>query len=128
MVKKRNVVLLHDLIILVYSILTLVFTYPLVVKFTTHILGDGFDSNQFPIGLWWLKKAFIDLKTNPLYTDYMYYPFGVSLVFHTMTFLNGIISIPLQGILGLTATLNLINVFTFVLSAYGTFLLVNYLQ
>ncbi len=74
-----------------------------------------------------MRKALVELKTNPLYSDYMYYPFGVSLVFHTMTFLNGLLSIPLQSVFGLTGAQNFLNIFTFVLSAYGTFLLVNYL-
>lgn len=117
----------HAFVMLLYLGMTLIYTYPLVRHFNTHILGDGFDANQFPIGLWWVRHAVVDLHTNPLASDYLFYPFGVSLVFHSMTFLNGLLSIPLQPLLGLTATVNVFSILTFVLSAYGAFLLVRFL-
>lgn len=124
--KKRKTVFIHCLILAGYSFLTLLFTYPLIFKMSTHILGDGFDANQFQIAFWWIEKALIELKRNPFHTDYLFYPFGTSLVFHTMTFLNGLLGIPLQQVLGLTATVNLFNLLTFIFSSYGAFLLVRY--
>jgi hypothetical protein len=38
---KKNDLLVHGLIIAGYLVLTLIFTYPLIVRFTTHTLGDG---------------------------------------------------------------------------------------
>jgi hypothetical protein len=125
---KKKKAVMHVFVIIVYTILTIIFTYPLIRHINTHILGDGYDANQFPIGFWWIYKAIVDLKTNPLFTDYIFYPFGTSLVFHTMTFLNGLLSIPLQPLLGITTTVNVFNLFTFVASAYGTFLLIDHIM
>ena len=126
MIQRSQKFLTHSLVFMAYVAITLIFTYPLLLKFGTHILGDGYDGNQFPLTLWWVKKALLDLKSSPFYSDYIFYPFGSSLIFHNVIFLNGLLGIPLQYLFGLTATQNLLNLSTFVLSAYGTFLLVDY--
>src|SRR4029079_7097810 len=41
---------------------------------------------------YWLKTALVDLHQNPYYTDYIYYPTGTSLRYHTLNPLNGLIT------------------------------------
>lgn len=110
-----------------YVILSIFFTYPLITNFFTAIPGDGGDGLIFLWNLWWVKYALLDLKVNPFYTDYIFYPVGIGLTFHTFTFLNGLISIPFQLYLGLVAAQNIITIFSFVLSAFGAYLLINYI-
>ncbi|HID64670.1 MAG TPA: hypothetical protein EYP49_18285, partial [Anaerolineae bacterium] len=56
----------HHVIALVgYLVLTLIMTFPLATEFTTAIPGDGFDGWQNYWNLWWVKKALLDLGTNP---------------------------------------------------------------
>lgn len=110
-----------------YVILTMLFTYPLITHFSSAVPGDGEDNPMFLWNLWWIKYALINLKTNPLYTNYIFYPKGVGLTMHTFTFLNGLISIPFQLIWGLIIANNIIIVLSFVLSAFGAYLLINYL-
>jgi hypothetical protein len=115
----------HHIIALVgYLILTLIMTFPLVTKFTTAIPGDGFDGWQNYWNLWWVKKALLDLGTNPFFCDYVYYPTGASLYFHTLNIFNGLFTVPVQGIFGWTVSYNLVVVFSFVVGGYGTYLLV----
>jgi len=113
-------------VILFYSILALVLTYPLVLNLTTHVPGDGRDDPPLVWNLWWVKFALLTLHQNPLQTDYLFAPIGVNLAFYTPTLLNGLLSIPLQWAFGLIAASNLILLSSFVLSAYGAYLLVDY--
>jgi len=53
----------------------------------------------------------------------MFYPIGVNLAFYTLTVLNGVLSIPLQFTFGLIPATNLILLSSFVLSAFGAYLL-----
>jgi len=117
----------HVAVIGVYLLLTVLLTCPLVLQFTTHVPGDGSDDPALVWNLWWVKYAVVDLYSNPLLCDFMFYPLGIDLTFYTLTILNGFESIPLQPLLGLVSANNVIVFATFVLSAYGAYLLARYL-
>ena len=122
---KRHV---HHIIALVgYLVLTLIMTFPLVTEFSTAIPGDGFDGWQNYWNLWWVKKALLDLGTNPFFCDYVYYPTGASLYFHTLNIFNGLLTVPVQALFGWTVAYNFAVVFSFVVGGYGTYLLVYWL-
>lgn len=112
------------IILSAYSILTILFTYPVAFS-TGRIAGLG-DVFQFLWTFWWFKESLLNFS-NPYYTNYIFYPSGVSLAFSTITPLNSIASIPLQLAFGLVNAYNIIWILTFILSGYGTFLLVKYL-
>ena len=115
------------LVVCTYTLLTILFTYPTVLQLSTHLPGKGGDTYVFVWNLWWIKKAVTELQTNPFWTDYLFYPKGVSLVFHTFVPLHGLLGIPLQALVGLVAATNLINLLTFILSGYGAYLLCRHL-
>ncbi len=110
-----------------YLLLTIILTYPLAFHLTTHVPGDGSDDPALVWNLWWVKHAFLDLRANPLICDFMFYPIGIDLTFYTLTIVSGLASVPLQSLIGLVATSNIILLATFVLSAYGAYLLAKYL-
>ncbi|MBM4465216.1 MAG: hypothetical protein FJ014_06670 [Chloroflexi bacterium] len=118
---------IHFVVILGYLLLTLLLTYPLILKIATHIPGGSFDALQNVWNLWWFKYAVVDLHSNPFYTNLIYHPTGVSLLFHTFNPFNAILSIPLQLILGLAASYNIIILFAFVAAGYGAYLLAKYI-
>ena len=124
---KSRALLEHLSVLGAYALLTLLLTYPLAFLLSTHLPGDGGDTNVFVWNLWWIKKALTELRTNPYWTDYLFYPEGVSLVFHTLVPFNGLLGIPLQAFVSLVAANNLIILVSFALSAYGTYLLIRYL-
>ena len=119
---KRHAVVLGS-----YLLLTLVLSWPLITRFTTHVPGDGSDDPALVWNLWWVKHVIVDLHTNPLICDYLFYPLGIDLTFYTLTILNGFLSIPLQPLLGSVSANNMLVLGTFVLSAYGAYLLASYL-
>jgi hypothetical protein len=112
------------LILLLYTILSIVFTYP--VAFSINKIPGSGDAFWFLWDFWSFKKAVINLS-NPYYTTDIFYPTGVNLAFSEVSPFNAIISIPLQHLFGLIAAYNIIWILTFILSGFGTYLLVKYL-
>jgi hypothetical protein len=112
--------------ILGYLALTVGMTYPLVTQFTSAIPGDSFDGWQNYWKQWWVKVALIDKFTSPWFTDLLYYPTGVSLLFHTLNPFNGIAFLPIQLAFGLLPAYNAAVAFSFVASGLGAYLLVRY--
>jgi hypothetical protein len=110
-----------------YTFLSLVLTYPLTWKIFRAIPGNRGDDLQHLWNLWWIKKALLDLKTTPYWTDYIFYPTGTTLAYHTLTLFNGLVSIPLQMVFSQIVVYNLLILASFILAGWGTYLLVNYL-
>src|SRR5438045_3687434 len=77
--------------------------------------------------LWWAKTALLDRHTNPFASDFIYWPDGVSLQFHTLNVFNGLVSIPFQAFLPLPAIYNGLVFASFVLAGWGAYLLLAYL-
>jgi hypothetical protein len=126
----RKKALVHPLVIAFYAVLTLILTYPLVTRLTTHVIGTdiwAFDEYTFVWNMWWFKYSTLNLHSNPLFSTHTFYPLGISLVPYTYNLFNALVSLPLQAFLGLPTISNLLNVFAFTLSGYGTYLLLCYL-
>jgi len=115
------------LVVFAYFAITVFMTYPLILNFVSHVPAVGNDAFGNLWNMWWLKTSLIDLGTTPYYTSYLFHPNGISLVFHTLSFFNSLAAIPLQDVIGLTGTYNVLFLFGFVFSGYGTYLLVKYL-
>ena len=114
-------------VLLAYVLLALIFTFPLITQLSTHVTGDGIDAPPLTWNLWWVKYALVDLGRNPLQCDYLFYPIGINLAFYTLTVLNGMLSIPLQSVIGLIAANNVVLLSSFALGGWGTFLLSEHL-
>ncbi len=106
-----------------YLAVTLAFTWPLALNLTRAIPGDGFDGWQNYWNLWWMKVALLDKHTWPFFTDLLYYPTGVGLLFHTLNPFNGLLALPIQVAFGLFAAYNTVVLFSFALAGLGAYLL-----
>lgn len=109
-----------------YTILSLLWTYPLILNFSSKMFGLGGDRYIYLWNMWWLKKALFELHTTPLFTEYLFYPKGISLAFHDFSLLNALFSLPLQPFLSLQEIYNLLFLSSFILGGFGCFLLVRY--
>jgi len=114
---------LNIFVFISYIFLTIVFTYP--VFFSDMVPGGG-DVYFYLWDLWWFKKALLS-ASSPYFTQYLFYPTGINLAFSAITPFNGIFSIPLQFVFGLTKTYTILWLTSFIISGYGTYLLVKYL-
>jgi hypothetical protein len=117
------------LLMLGFSLLALILTWPLAPHIFTHVPGDGIDDPALAWNLWWAKHSFVDragedgLVHNPFDGDSMFHPIGINLAFYTLTLLNGVLSIPLQSAFQLIFTSNLLLLSSFILSGLGAYLL-----
>src|SRR5262249_7626092 len=75
----------------------LLLTFPLPLRLASAVIEDGTsDAYQFTWNLWWVRESVVRLHRNPFFTPYLFYPDGVPLLFHTLCFTLGLVSVPLQ--------------------------------
>jgi len=123
----------ESLVILLYSLLALLFTYPLVFKAASHVAYEGTNDAYYCLwSLWWSKTALFDLHTNPLFTGWLFYPQGTSILFGpTMLHATAALASPIQVLFpgpgGLILTYNIVVFVSLALSAYGAYLLANHI-
>ncbi|MFN2224982.1 MAG: hypothetical protein ACK2UY_01720, partial [Anaerolineae bacterium] len=110
-------------VLAVYTLLALLLTWPLLPHLGSYVPGDGADDPPLTWNLWWVRYALLDLGTNPFDCDHLFYPLGINLAFYTLTLLNGLLSLALQALIGLVPASNLLLLSSFILSAFGAFLL-----
>lgn len=110
-----------------YALLSLVFTYPLVFNLTTHVPGavEG-DVPVYIWNLWWMKHSLLEWHS-PLFSDFVFAPYGVSLAFHAFVFLKAFVAVPLQALMSAWTAYNLLILFTFAMAGYAMFLLARHL-
>ncbi len=120
----------HLVLLLFFLLLTLILTYPLVTRITTHVPGSelwAFDEYTFVWNIWWFKYTLLNLNQSPLASNFIFYPVGVNFALYTMTMLNAALALPLVPFLPLPLLSNLITILAFVMSAYGAYLLMKFL-
>jgi hypothetical protein len=124
-VRSRGRRLAADLGILgLFGVLAIAMTWPLAREFGSAIPGDGFDGWQNYWNLWWVKTALVARHAGPFFTDLLFYPTGVSLLFHTLNVFNGVLSLPVQLAFGLFPAYNAVVLFSFTMGGFGAYLLV----
>jgi len=130
LLKHPNSFRLHFSVLTLYTILSLVLTWPLIAQITTHVPGIAqwaFDESTFIWNIWYLKHTLVDQLSSPLHTDLIWYPLGIDLVLYTYNFFHALIAQPLALAVNLPFGSNVALLLSTVLSGYGTFLLVYYL-
>lgn len=115
------------LLALAYLGIFLVLTWPLLRLFPGHTMSGFEDGSMSLWNLWWMKYSIFDLHQSPLHTGYLYYPDGVSLVFHSIPKVLGLASVPFQYLFGIIISLNIIFMLTFVLTALAVYWLAYHL-
>lgn len=120
--------ILNDSAVLIfYFFTTILLTYPWITRFSTHKLGDDIDGSMLVWNLWWFGKSIFNSSESIFFTNYIFYPVGTGLVFHTLTILNGIFAFIIKPLAGVLISFNILTFLTFLLSGYGMFLLVEYI-
>jgi len=96
-----------------YVICYFILSFPLVLNWQSAYFCDKGDGPQMIWDLWWVRHAVIDLHQSPWHTNYLHFPHGSPLLLHSLTPLNGLLSIPLSWIVGPVVLFNTIVTFTF---------------
>src|SRR5512139_2870202 len=122
-----NTRLRRDLLVLLFfTVLTLLMTWPLIAKINTVYAGNNEDLWTFQWDNWWTRYA-LQHGNDLLFTPVQFYPAGVSLAAHSLSFYNSLLWIPLAALFGDIAAYNLTVLLTFILSGYTMYKLVEYL-
>lgn len=120
----------YFLIFFSFFALAVIFTYPLIINFSDSIVGwkSMNDGELFLWNFWWVKYSIFNIKTNPFYTNYVYFPQTVSLTLHTLTIFPALISSVFQLFTkNIVIVYNIMFLLTFAFSGLGTYLLVKYI-
>jgi len=113
-------------VLFAYAALTVFVTFPLVLNVGHAIPGSG-DAYVFYWNLWWVKRALIELRTNPFVSGDVYFPYGAPLYFHTLNVLQDVLALPIAVLAGLPAAYNVIVFAAFILSGYAMYRLALYI-
>jgi hypothetical protein len=124
--RYKDTILINTVVVWTYLIFTILLLYSCPVDFLNQMPGDGGDGYQFLWNLWWVKYSTTELGRSPYVTNYVFYPNGQSLFFHSLIPLAGIITIPFQDSLGLFFSYNFIVILGYVLGGFGAYLLAKY--
>ena len=110
------------LVLLAYTGLTVIMTWPLAARLGAAIpglVGDSF------VHLWtfeWVKNS-LAAGQSPFYTNLLFYPNGVTLIFHNIAWLNIAVWLPLQAIVGAAAAYTLVHMGVLVFNGFAMYLL-----
>src|SRR5437763_7489217 len=112
------------LVLLLYVILTIAMTYPTAFFLRTKVMGGPEDQFQFLWGLWYVAQALFDLHKSPFFDPDVFVPFGFSLI-RNQDLSPGTVVLfsPLTHFFGEVFTYNFLILASFVLTAFGTYLL-----
>ena len=112
----------------VYAAVFLLRSYPLVLNWNKHLFGRAAVDQSTQLWLyWWTRFSLWDSPQSFLYTHHLNHPLGVDITGDFICFLHALLSVPLQWVFGLTGAVNSLYLLSYVLSSFGTFLLVRYL-
>lgn len=110
-----------------YWLIAIIFTWPLVTQITTHGFGGDEDSPYHLWHNWWLNFSLFNLKTNPLYTNYIFHPQKIPLVFDANSFVFAALTLPVQWLTNnVVLASNLVFFLSFILSGLSMFALTSF--
>ncbi len=117
----------HAGVLILYTLLTFVLTYPVVFKIRTYIPG-GTDAFQWIRILWYMPVAIFNPDLTKLTHDYLiFYPNGIPVSPFQSAF-NQVLAYLLSRVMEIYQAYTVLWLFSFIFGAYGTYLLVNYLS
>jgi hypothetical protein len=119
--RTRRIIRMGAIPVAIYLAIFFVVTYPLLYKFSTHFFANDKDGLVMIWDIWWTNTAVTQLHQSPWHTGYLYYPYGVGLLTHTLCPFNGFLAMALLPFLTLKQAYNFIVILTFVVAGLTTF-------
>ena len=107
---------------LLYGLIAVGMTWPLARHLSTRLPGGSHDTLVHYWNGWWARQA-LGSGQSPYQTDYLYYPQGMSLVYHNFAWLSIVTWIALQPLVGGFAAYNLSILINLALCGLAAYLL-----
>jgi hypothetical protein len=108
--------------LLLYVALIVGLSWSLLTRLDTALAGVSHDIYINPWADWWTKKALVE-GLDFYHTQFLFYPQGVSLAFHSFSHTTTVLSLFLASFLGTFPGYNLALLATYPLAAYAMYLL-----
>ncbi len=119
----RSRALLHGPAVILYAALAVVWTWPLALHVRESIPGPPGDNFSFLWNLWWMRKALSSPELEFFRSSYLLSPFGVDLVNHPHTALQGVLSATFLAEWSVIEAENLYIFVSVFLNAFGAYAL-----
>lgn len=114
-------------VLLLFAILTVGMTYPLILNLRTAVPGPPWDNFVWLYDLWWFRHSIVDLNEWPTINPTIFYPFGYDLRLSETTLATKLLAAPFLFWGDEILAYNAVLLLSFVLTAYATYLLISYL-
>jgi hypothetical protein len=113
------------LVLFFYSLMTVSVTYPVIAHLLDKVMGSYPEDNlHFVWELWYPAHAIFDLHKSPFFDPDVYFPYGFSLIRNQdLSPATVLLFMPLTRLIGEIGTYNVLMLGSFVLTAFGTYLL-----
>lgn len=108
--------------LLVYAVMAVVMTWPVALHLSDRFAGGGVDLKVSLWDMWWVERVALDGEA-PLHTRHLFYPEGVSLAHHSISWRAGLFALPLRAAFGPITGYNLFFLGETVACCFATFLL-----
>jgi hypothetical protein len=115
------------LVLLLFAILSVAMTWPLVMHLRTAIPGPPWDNFVWLYDLWWFRHSIVELGEWPAMNPTIFYPYGYDLSLSETMYANKLLIAPVLFWADEVVAYNVFVLLTFVLTGYTTYLLIAYL-
>ncbi len=105
-----------------YALIVGLMTLPDPLRLTQQLIGDNVDTWIFYWNNWWLGQA-IHEGRDWLLTTHLFYPQETNLIAHSISFLNSLLALLFEPVLGPVVAYNLVFLLGLWIGALGMFLL-----
>ena len=109
---------------LIYLLLTLGMTYPLVVHLRDAIPGPPWDNLVWLYDLWWTKYTVFQGHGSPLFNPLLFAPFGYDVTLSETMVANKLLIAPVLAAASPVVAYNILLILSFVLTGLATYLFV----
>lgn len=123
----RHPHLVTVLTFLFFLIATAIAARPVLSDLDSVIIGDDPDVYINPWADWWTLRAWQDPELELWQTDYIFFPEGANLTYHSFSHLNTLVSLALRPFLGALPAYNLMVLLNLILVGFSMYQLARYL-
>lgn len=106
-----------------YALLTLLVTFPVGFRLSSHVAGEPLDAFEHLWSLWWGKKAMLELGVSMADVSHFYHPQGAQIPILAVTPLVQLAALPLTLLFKPVVVYNLTFLLSFIITAFTTYLL-----
>ena len=119
----------HDLSIacVLYLSCVVLYFYPCLTRLSTCLIGPPEDNMSCLWNMWWAQRAVSGSNASLYFSDHVFYPEGMCLLFQNFSFYTLLPSLLLTKVFTPALAYNLLILHSFVLAGIGAFLLIKYL-